>query len=108
MSSPITKKDIPSPELMSPLCCSVSESQQHLLVCDKLEDTSIVSRIPEYEDLFTNDVSKVVGVTSIIKSKQNGFHTVFLGDLGAGIMCPPRRTQAASRSQKFAPLELRK
>ena len=83
MSSPITKKDIPSPELMSALCCSVSESQQHLLVCDKLEDTSIVSRIPEYEDLFTNDVSKVVGVTSIIKSKQNGFHTVFLGDLGA-------------------------
>ena len=60
------------PDLLCPLCCSVSDTQQHLLVCDKLVDTSIVSRIPEYEDLFANDVSKIIGVASILKSKLTG------------------------------------
>ena len=56
-------------DLLCPLCFMESDTQQHLLVCDKLEDASLVSRIPEYKDLFDNDVAKIIGVANILKSK---------------------------------------
>ena len=55
--------------LLCPLGCNMEDTQQHLLACEKLGDSSIVQKIPEYDELFDKDVTKIVNVASILRSK---------------------------------------
>ena len=44
------------------------DDQPHLLQCEKLISDSIITKdLPEYEDLFTKDVDKVVVVVRLLK-----------------------------------------
>ena len=58
-------------DLLCPLGCSenMEDTQQHLLVCEKLRDSSMVLKIPEYDEIFDQDVTKIVNVASILRSK---------------------------------------
>ena len=58
-------------DLLCPLGCSenMEDTQQHLLVCEKLGDSSMVLKIPEYDEIFDQDVTQIVNVASILRSK---------------------------------------
>ena len=58
-------------DLLCPLGCNenMEDTQQHLLVCEKLRDSSMVLKIPEYDEIFDQDVTKIVNVASILRSK---------------------------------------
>ena len=51
------------------LGCDTSETQNHLLVCEALTDSSIVKELPEYSDLFGKDVDKMETVSKILQTK---------------------------------------
>ena len=54
-------------------CCSLEEdSQQHLLDCSKLTiDGVVVDNLPEYEQLFSEDVTEQIQIARMIKQKFN-------------------------------------
>ena len=64
-------------------CCNLEEdSQQHLLTCTKLStDGLIVSSLPNYEQLFSEDVAQQVAITRIIKQNDNMRTNEILADL---------------------------
>ena len=44
------------------------DDQPHLLQCDKLvSDSIITANLPEYEDLFSNEVNKQVVIVKLLK-----------------------------------------
>ena len=56
--------------LFCPVCqdAKFEDEQPHLLQCEKLISDSIITKdLPEYEDLFTKDVDKVVVVVRLLK-----------------------------------------
>ena len=56
-------------EYQCPTGCGSIDTQQHLLVCEKLADSAIVKNLPEYDDLFSKDVEKMVNLASILKAR---------------------------------------
>ena len=53
-----------------PVCKNenLKDDQQHLLQCDKLvSDSIIIANLPEYEDLFCNEVKKQVVIVKLLK-----------------------------------------
>ena len=52
-------------------CCHLEEdSQEHLLICYKLEENrSIVRTSPNYQDLFCSDVTKQLNISRILRTK---------------------------------------
>ena len=56
--------------LLCELCGKHEDSQQSLLICEKLMDPNeIVIELPVYEDLFSQDVQRQMHISSILKKK---------------------------------------
>ena len=57
-------------DLLCDLCGKHEDSQQSLLICEKLIDsTGLVGELPVYNDLFAPDVQKQINISSILKKK---------------------------------------
>ena len=58
-------------DLTCPLCKdkNSSDSQEHLLFCDKLMDSTIAQGVYEYEHLFSSDVKKQITIGTIMSSR---------------------------------------
>ena len=55
---------------LCPLCKIQYDSQKHLLDCSKLtEANTICSEVPQYDDLFSKDLKKMLNVTQNLKEK---------------------------------------
>ena len=56
--------------LSCPLKCPEDDSQEHLLVCPKIQ-TSLLTTADtiEYEDLFSDDIFKQVRIASIMEER---------------------------------------
>ena len=63
-------KKVPCPVCQNP---NTTDTQQHLLLCEKLCDNVIVlgGHVPEYEDLFSHDVKKVIRIGMILSQQFN-------------------------------------
>ena len=58
------------PDIMCPLCEEDSDTQEHLLVCVELETFGVMVRnIPQYIDLFGEDLISKVNISRILKEK---------------------------------------
>ena len=58
-------------------CLLTDENQEHLLSCPALSDNSVLNTgsIPEYNDLFSDDVKKIEQIGKILKSKFTSFNS---------------------------------
>ena len=56
-------------QLMCRLGCECKETQNHLLDCDALTDSSIVKDLPEYSDLYGKDIQKMENISKILQDK---------------------------------------
>ena len=56
-------------QLMCRLGCDRKETQNHLLDCDALTDSSIVKDLPEYPDLYGKDIQKMENISKIFQDK---------------------------------------
>ena len=57
-------------DLLCPLKCGSLDDQKHILECSEIDVNAIIDQeIPEYEDLFGNDVKKQTKVASILQNK---------------------------------------
>ena len=56
-------------QLMCRLGCDSKETQNHLLDCDVLTDSSIVKELPKYEDLYGKDIQKMENISKILQDK---------------------------------------
>ena len=57
-------------DTLCPLGCLDEDTQQHLLVCDELNEThSVVSEVPVYEHLFCDTLEKKLNIARILKSQ---------------------------------------
>ena len=56
-------------QLMCRLGCDRKETQNHLLDCDALTDSSIVKDLPEYPDLYGKDIQKMENISKILQDK---------------------------------------
>ena len=56
-------------QLKCRLGCNTEETQNHLLHCEALSDSSIVEKLPEYADLHGKDVEKLENVSKILQAK---------------------------------------
>ena len=57
-------------DLLCELCGKHDDSQQSLLICEKLMDPNeVVGELPVYEDLFAQNVAKQMHISSILKKK---------------------------------------
>ena len=55
---------------LCPLCEVEPDSQQHLMVCEKLEVSgALVESLPDYEDLFGNELEGKIGIARIMQEK---------------------------------------
>ena len=61
-------KKVPCPVCHNP---NTTDTQQHLLVCEKLCDKAIVlgGHVPSYEDLFSKEVKKIISIGLILSQK---------------------------------------
>ena len=57
------------PNLLCPVCKSEEDDQQHLLLCNRLKDFSVVDNLPIYEDIFGNNLEKLIVTARILKKK---------------------------------------
>ena len=58
------------PNLNCPLCNLEPDTQEHLLKCEKLDaDTDLISSMPEYSDIFSENLEAQVLVARIIQSR---------------------------------------
>ena len=48
-------------DFQCPLKCNLEDSQKHLLLCEKLELNQITKQLPQYEDLFSENVDTEEG-----------------------------------------------
>ena len=50
---------------------NTTDTQQHLLVCEKLCDNALVlgGQVPSYEDLFSKEVEKVIRIGLILSQQ---------------------------------------
>ena len=55
--------------LCCPICKNENDDQQHLLCCEGLKDSSVVDKLPNYEDLLSNSFEKVIGIAHILKKQ---------------------------------------
>ena len=55
--------------LLCDLCEKHFDDQESLLSCEKLDGSEIVSNLPKYDDLFSEDVSKQIEIASILNKK---------------------------------------
>ena len=56
--------------LQCELCGKHEDSQESLLSCEKLKDsTGLVSELPIYDDLFAQDVQTQMKIVAILKKK---------------------------------------
>ena len=56
--------------LNCPLCNLEPDTQGHLLKCEKLDtDTDLISSMPEYRDIFSENLEAQVLVARIIQSR---------------------------------------
>ena len=52
------------------LGCMEEDSQEHLLSCDKIPDSSLSNEtLPKYEDLFSFEVNKQLKVAAVMKER---------------------------------------
>ena len=56
-------------DLMCPACKLVEDTQPHLIECSKLSDDDLVEKLPEYNDLFGDDLEPKVNTSRIIRMK---------------------------------------
>ena len=56
-------------DLMCPACKLVEDTQHHLIECSKLSDDDLVEKLPEYNDLFGDDLEPKVNTSRIIRMK---------------------------------------
>jgi hypothetical protein len=58
-------------DLQCELCGKHEESQESLLICEKLVDANelVTDELPVYDDLFAQDVQKQINISSILKKK---------------------------------------
>ena len=56
-------------DFLCPTGCGSDDTQQHLIDCEKLSDSTLVSDLPEYDDLFSKDVKKILNFASILKAR---------------------------------------
>ena len=63
-------KKVPCPVCQNP---NTTDTQQHLLRCEKLCDNVIVvgGHVPQYEDLFSKEAKKVLGIGLILSRHFN-------------------------------------
>ena len=57
--------------LFCPLCHdpTSTDTQQHLLHCVSLADNSVVQGVPQYDDLFSKDVNKLLKIAIVMEEK---------------------------------------
>ena len=56
-------------DFLCPTGCGLDDTQQHLIDCEKLSDSTLVSKLPEYDDLFSKDVKKILNFATILKAR---------------------------------------
>ena len=57
-------------ELSCPLCETETDTQQHILQCDKLKiENELIKKIPEYDELFGRNLDSKIMISRIIKSR---------------------------------------
>ena len=57
-------------DLLCPLKCGSLDDQKLILECSEIDVNAIIDQeIPEYEDLFGNDVKKQTKVASILQNR---------------------------------------
>ena len=55
-------------DMLCPVCGKHEDSQEHLMVCEELNDmNTVVAQIPEYSSLFGPSLDKLVQISSIIR-----------------------------------------
>ena len=56
-------------------CFKAEETQEHLLVCPSLADNRILnsSKLPQFEDLFSDETEKIENIGQILMTKFNLF-----------------------------------
>ena len=55
--------------LQCPLKCNLEDSQKHLLLCEKLEVNLITSQLPQYDDIYSENVDKQLKVGKILEER---------------------------------------
>ena len=57
--------------LKCPVCCDPNsiDNQHHLLECVALNDNSLVHCVPAYNDLFSEDLTKLIIIASVMDKK---------------------------------------
>ena len=59
-----------NPNPICPLCKVGYDSQNHLLICPKLcDENSICKETPNYDDLFSENLQKIMVVAKILNQK---------------------------------------
>ena len=56
-------------QLECPLKCSLEDTQEHLLLCKKLDLKQITEQLPQYEDLFSEDMNKQLKAGKILEER---------------------------------------
>merc|ERR1712079_188179 len=62
--------------LLCRACDKVQESQSHLLQCNRLSDNDLTSSLPQYQDLFCDDVQKIANMGRLLKTKHEKFKKI--------------------------------
>ena len=62
--------------LLCRACDADQESQPHLLQCNRLSDNDLTSSLPEYPDLFCDDVQKIANIGRLLKTKHEKFKKI--------------------------------
>ena len=59
------------------------ERKSHLLQCNRLADNDLTSSLPEYQDLFCDDLQKIAKIGRLLKSKHENFKKIINNKPGA-------------------------
>ena len=54
-------------------CGRFPEEQAHLLQCEKLDDNELTENLPQYVDIFSDNVMKLAKIGRVIKAKHEKF-----------------------------------
>ena len=64
------KRMYKSEELSCPLECNELDTQQHLLICQKIQSKVLANKsTPVYEDLFSKEVKKQVCIAAVLEER---------------------------------------
>ena len=60
-------------------CLKYDETQEHLLQCDiLLKGNKIISHIPSYNDLFSDNLGEKVNISRLLKENMNKRHNLLV------------------------------